>query len=127
MKAIQCTHPPHHYNGFVATWLCFTYLTLRFSKKEQSFKENWMSVSKPKTAGVKDHDKQENNIQYRAITEINIPESKSKETFTYLILGTEENNKYAIRYPRQSNFNNVMINEQRALIKIMKRKKLEIH
>ena len=61
------------------------------------------------------------------ITEINIPESKSKETFTYLILGTEENNKCAIRYPRQNNFNNVMINEQRALIKIMKRKKLEIH
>ena len=64
MKAIECAHPPHHCNCFVATWLCFTYLTLRFSKKEQSFKENWMSVSKPKTAGVKDHDQQENNIQY---------------------------------------------------------------
>ena len=41
---------------------CFTYLTLRFSKKEQWFKEYWMLVSKPKHAGVRDRDKGENNI-----------------------------------------------------------------
>ena len=38
---------------------------LEFSKKEKWFKENWMSVSKPKHAGVREPDKQENNIQYR--------------------------------------------------------------
>ena len=34
-----------------------------FSKKEQWFKENWMSVSKPKHAGDRDPNKQENNVQ----------------------------------------------------------------
>ena len=36
------------------------------SKKEQWFKEHWMSVSKPKHADDRDPNKQENNIQYRA-------------------------------------------------------------
>ena len=36
-----------------------------FSKKEQWFKENCMSVSKPKLAGVRDPNKQENNTQCR--------------------------------------------------------------
>ena len=35
-----------------------------FSNKEERFKENWMSVSKPKHAGLRDPDKQENNIHY---------------------------------------------------------------
>ena len=35
-----------------------------FSKKEQWFKENWLSVSKQKHAGVSDPNKQENNIQH---------------------------------------------------------------
>ena len=36
-----------------------------FSKNEQWFKENWMSVSKPKHASGRAPNKQENNIQYR--------------------------------------------------------------
>ena len=24
MKTIQCAHPPHHHNGFVATWRLWT-------------------------------------------------------------------------------------------------------
>ena len=36
-----------------------------FSKKEQWFKENWMSLSKPKHAINRGPSKQENNIQYR--------------------------------------------------------------
>ena len=36
-----------------------------FSKKEQWFNENQMSVSKPKHSGDRDPNKQEKNIQYR--------------------------------------------------------------
>ena len=36
-----------------------------FSEKEQWFKKNWMSVSKPKHAGDRDPNKQENDIQYQ--------------------------------------------------------------
>ena len=36
-----------------------------FSKKEQWFKENWMSISKPKHAINRGPSRQENNIQYR--------------------------------------------------------------
>ena len=34
-----------------------------FSKKKKQFKENWMSVYKPKNAGVRDTDKQKDNLQ----------------------------------------------------------------
>ena len=34
-----------------------------FSKKEEWFKENWMPLYKPKNAGVRDTDKQEDNLQ----------------------------------------------------------------
>ena len=34
-------------------------------EKEQWFKKNWMSVSKPKHAGDRDPNKQENDIQYQ--------------------------------------------------------------
>ena len=37
-----------------------------FSKKEKWSKENWMSVSKPKHAGVRDPNQQKNNVQYQA-------------------------------------------------------------
>ena len=36
-----------------------------FSNKEQWFKENWMSLSKPKHTINRGPSKQENNIQYR--------------------------------------------------------------
>ena len=36
-----------------------------FLEKVNCFKENWMSVSKPKHAGVSDPNKQKNNMQYQ--------------------------------------------------------------
>ena len=59
-----------------------------FSKKEQRFKENWMSVSKFKHAGDRYPNKQENSIHYRTYYK------RTKErTLADLILGTEEINK----------------------------------
>ena len=36
-----------------------------FLENEDCFKENWMSVSKLKHAGVSDPNKQKNNMQYQ--------------------------------------------------------------
>ena len=36
-----------------------------FLENEDCFKENWMSVSKLKHAGVSDSNKQKNNMQYQ--------------------------------------------------------------
>ena len=66
-----------------------------FSKKKQWFKENWMSVSKPKHAGVRDLINKKIIYSTKHITEMNITETKTKEeTFTDLIMGTTESNKY---------------------------------
>ena len=65
-----------------------------FSKKKQWLKENWMSVSKPKHAGVRDLINKKIIYSTKHITEMNITETKTKEeTFTDLILDTEESNK----------------------------------
>ena len=56
-----------------------------------------MPVSKPKHAGDRDPNKQENNIEYRTHyrNEYNRYKYK-KRTFTNLILGMEQNNKDTI-------------------------------
>ena len=66
-----------------------------FSRKEQWFKENWMSVSKPKHAGVRALINKKIRYSTEHITEMNLIETKTKEeAFTGLILGTKESNEY---------------------------------
>ena len=66
-----------------------------FSKKEKCFKENWMSESKQKNTGVREPDKQENNIKYQTYYWNEYNETKTKEKiFADLILDMEESNKY---------------------------------
>ena len=66
-----------------------------FSKKEKCFKENWMSESKQKKTGVREPDKQENNIKYQTYYRNEYNETKTKEKiFADLILDMEESNKY---------------------------------
>ena len=65
-----------------------------YKNKKQWFKENWMSVSKPKHAGVRDLINKKIIYSTEHITEMNISETKTKEeTFTDLILDTAESSK----------------------------------
>ena len=54
-----------------------------FSKKEQWFNENWMSVRKPKHVGDRDPNKQESNIQYRTYYRNGYNRDKNKRTNIY--------------------------------------------
>ena len=84
-----------------------------FSKKEQWFKENWMSVSKPKHASVKDSDKQENNIQYQIYYRNEYNRDKNKRSNIYRSnTGNGEEQQVCSKNPRQDNFNNVITFQQ---------------
>ena len=54
-----------------------------FSKNEQWLKENWMSVNKPKHGGVREPNKQENNIQYTTYYRNEHNQDKSKRRNIY--------------------------------------------
>ena len=54
-----------------------------FSKKEQWFKENWMSVSKPKHTSDRDPNKQEYGIQYQTYYQNEYNQDKNKSRNIY--------------------------------------------
>ena len=84
-----------------------------FSKKEKCFKENWMSESKQKNTGVREPDKQENNIKYQTYYRNEYNETKTKEKiFADLILDMEESNKYTTAIQGKKNFNNEITFQQ---------------
>ena len=56
---------------------------LEFPKKEKWFKEYWISVSKPKHAGVRNPNKQENSIQYRTYYRNEYNGEKNKRRIIY--------------------------------------------
>ena len=88
---------------------------LEISKKEQSFKENWMSVSKPKHAGDTDPNKQENNIQYQIIYRNVYNRDKIKRTSIYRSNTRHGGEQQGYnRNPRQDNCNNAITFEQKS-------------
>ena len=84
-----------------------------FSKKEQWFKENWMSVSKPKHAADRDPNKQENNIQYRTYyrNEYNQDKNKRRNIYRSNTRHRGEQQRYN-KNQRQDNSNNVITFKQ---------------
>ena len=78
-----------------------------FSKKEQWFKENWMSVSKSKHAGDRDPNKRENNIQYLTYYRNEYNRDKNKRTNICRSNTRHGGDQQGYnRNPRQDNSNN---------------------
>ena len=86
-----------------------------FSKKEQWFNENQMSVSKPKHSGDRDPNKQEKNIQYRKyyLNEYNQNKCKRRKIYESNTRNRGEQQRYN-RNPWQGNSNNVITYTQRS-------------
>ena len=61
-----------------------------FSKKEQWFKENWMSVCESKYSGDRDPNKQENNTRYETYYRKEYKRNKNKRTNIYRSNTTHE-------------------------------------
>ena len=87
-----------------------------------------MSVSKPKPAGDRHPNKQENNIPYRTYYRSEHNRDKNKRINTYRSNTRDGGHQQGYnRNPRQDNSNNAITFKQKSLIKIMNQKKLEIH
>ena len=83
-----------------------------FSSKEQWFRENWISISKPQHRGVIGPSKKKKIYSAEQIYEMTITDTKTiKETITNLLLGMEESNRHTAKTQNKTTPNNVITSQ----------------
>ena len=84
-----------------------------FLKKEQWFKENWMSISKTHNWGIIDLNKQENYLRYRTYYQNDYNPDKDNRRSNYRSNTGHRGEEHRYnRSPRQDNSKNVITFQQ---------------